>query len=365
MRNPFDTAFGRVPAIILDRTDLVERIAEDLHYYNSPYRTTLISGLRGSGKTVLLTDICEQLRQQDNCIVVDLRPHLETDEMIAQLLEKAILESPQWIKPGLVKLKETSLKLPFVETTIESRPLSEESQLLQLLQHLKKQNTLLVVAIDEVDNTPAIRNLASMHQEFLRRRLDMALLFTGLPEKVNALQNENMLTFLLRAERITPESLSPYSIRQAYQENFQAGGYLLEDGLVEKMTNLTKGYAYAFQVLGSLLWEAEKENLRITEESLNKVESAFMSLLFQNVHAKVFSEISPTDQAFLYAMISEESSTSVQDIARHMERDKNYISVYRGRLLKAGIIQVAGHGRLSYTLPYMKEFLEEQAKWEM
>lgn len=44
-----------------------------------------------------------------------------------------------------------------------------------------------------------------------------------------------------------------------------------------------------------------------------------------------------------------------------LNKEKNYISVYRKRLIDDQIIISAAHGKLSFTLPYFKEFVNENA----
>lgn len=54
-RNPFRPTFGIVPEIVAGRTGTVAQVSLSLDERpGSPYRFTLISGARGSGKTVLL-----------------------------------------------------------------------------------------------------------------------------------------------------------------------------------------------------------------------------------------------------------------------------------------------------------------------
>jgi hypothetical protein len=41
-----------------------------------------------------------------------------------------------------------------------------------------------------------------------------------------------------------------------------------------------------------------------------------------------------------------------------MQRDHAYISQYRSRLIVAGIIEPAGRGRVRFTIPYLREFVQ-------
>jgi hypothetical protein len=41
-----------------------------------------------------------------------------------------------------------------------------------------------------------------------------------------------------------------------------------------------------------------------------------------------------------------------------MGKKKGYISNYRKRLIDAGVIKSTGHAELTFTLPYMKDYLQ-------
>lgn len=69
-KNPFRPSFGSVPPIFLDREDMTNTVAEEIKEENSPYRTTLIYGLRGSGKTSFLVDVCNAVEKDAKWIVV-------------------------------------------------------------------------------------------------------------------------------------------------------------------------------------------------------------------------------------------------------------------------------------------------------
>ena len=79
--------------------------------------------------------------------------------------------------------------------------------------------------------------------------------------------------------------------------------------------------------------------------------------LFRNVHRLVFSDLSNRDRDFVFAMSEDEGASSVSDIGERMQKKKNFISLYRERLISAGIVKPCGHGLLCFRYPYMREFL--------
>lgn len=73
---------------------------------------------------------------------------------------------------------------------------------------------------------------------------------TGLYENIYNLQNDKVLTFLYRAPKLILEPLNYTAIRKQYMDIFS-----LDIDAAGELASLTKGYPFAFQVLGYLYWE--------------------------------------------------------------------------------------------------------------
>jgi hypothetical protein len=83
--------------------------------------------------------------------------------------------------------------------------------------------------------------------------------------------------------------------------------------------------------------------------------------LFQNVHRLIYKKLSNMDRSYLQAMSFDGQISMVKDIRERMDVDTNVASTYRSRLIAAGLIRDAGHGLVSYNLPFMHDFLNENA----
>lgn len=95
-----------------------------------------------------------------------------------------------------------------------------------------------------------MRAFAAAFQIFLRQDLPVYLLMTGLFENISALQNEKSLTFLYRAPKIHLGPLNIGTIAEDYRAVLGLSGQESMD-----LARLTKGYSFAFQVLGYFTWE--------------------------------------------------------------------------------------------------------------
>ena len=79
------------------------------------------------------------------------------------------------------------------------------------------------------------------------------------------------------------------------------------------------------------------------------------------VHEYALADLSPTDRTFLLAMSRDDGPSRVADIRTRMDVTANYVSVYRSRLLEAGVIAAVGHGLVDFALPYLRDYLRQHA----
>ena len=70
--NPFTLTFGRQPNEYINRYENMDSIISTFEADNPISQTFLIEGIRGSGKTVLMTAIENELSQNDNWVIVCL-----------------------------------------------------------------------------------------------------------------------------------------------------------------------------------------------------------------------------------------------------------------------------------------------------
>lgn len=76
MNNPFTLSFGKKPVQYISRIAQTERIIGDFTAEESPNQIYMITGVRGSGKTVMMTNIASEIRKRsDEWIVVELNPN--------------------------------------------------------------------------------------------------------------------------------------------------------------------------------------------------------------------------------------------------------------------------------------------------
>ncbi|MEE3488928.1 MAG: hypothetical protein VZT48_12580 [Bulleidia sp.] len=238
----------------------------------------------------------------------------------------------------------------------EKQAVNYQIQLEKILIELKKKHVSLLVAIDELDANAELRQFASIYQIMVRKDYPISLLMTGLPKNVSELQNDRTLTFLLRSNRIELPLLNRVTVQYSYSNAFASAGKKISLPVLKRMTGLTNGYSYAFQLLGYLIWEKDTEE--IDNAVIDSCMDRYRELLYRNAYTKIYEEISQMDRRFLCAM-AEYSDTAVpmKFISDTLSKKPNYISIYKRRLIEDGIIQAQGYGSVEFALPLFKDYL--------
>ena len=212
MQNPFTLTFGKSPLEPVERPVQTNEIVDAFTAESVNQQMFIITGVRGSGKTVMMTEIARRLREKENWVVIELNP--STDLLQAML---AKLNSNK-VCAAIIKSAKIDLSFLGFGVAIEGVPAitDAETAIITILEKMKKSGKRLLVTIDEVTNNDFMKVFAGSFQIFVRQDLPVFLLATGLYENIDELQNEKNLTFLYRAPKI---QLKP---SQSVPRNFQA-----------------------------------------------------------------------------------------------------------------------------------------------
>ena len=210
MGNPFTLSFGKKPVQYISRLAQTNQILTAFQEKNPTNQFFMITGVRGAGKTVMLTNIAMEMRQKPDWLVIELNPMRD----LLQSLAAKIYSIPE------LHAKFLHAKLDFsafgLGVSIENAaPVTDIENVLEImLSEIKKMGKKLLITIDEVTNSEHIRIFASSFQIFLRQEAPIYLLMAGLYENIYELENHKELTFLYRAPKIMLEPLNLTAIRK-------------------------------------------------------------------------------------------------------------------------------------------------------
>jgi AAA+ ATPase superfamily predicted ATPase len=359
--NPFNPQFGKRPAKFVGRDQVINDFLSSLENKNDPNRNTILTGIRGSGKTSILSDIHESLDDK-KYLVVDITAG---DGMLLAILDECARNGKKWL--GKKFSGYDSVTVGGFGFSIGLKKKDESNvhgfrySISEILGTLKKNKIGIVFLIDEVHNdTPEMREFATTYQHLVRENNDVALLMAGLPSSVQDILNDKVLTFLRRAHRVYLENVHIEAVKIAYEEAFGAEGRKFLDDTARSAAQATDGYPYLIQLVGYYMWKTERTD--ITADDLANAVILSKADMFQNIHDLVVGELSARDKDFLKAMSVDEQESEFGDIAKRMGVTSGYASKYRERLLRAGVIHKRSYGKLSFTPPYMREYIFEHFK---
>lgn len=341
MNNIFTMTFGQLPSSYINRGHLSERIYNDFSLDFPLSHIYIICGVRGSGKTVLLTDVSKTLEKKKEWVVVDINPNREILEQIAAgIYENANVKN-------LFISKSFSFSFHGISFSIDGEtPVSNIKTILEkMLIELNKHNKKVLITIDEASNNNYMRIFAHDFQSFLRANYPIFTLMTGLYENVNSLQNNKNLTFLYRAPKIELVPLDMGLIMKEYSNIFTDE----KEETILRLTELTKGYAFAYQVIGYLFFKYK---------NINKIYDELDKYLSIYVYEKIWSVLPQNEKLFLKCFTKEIQSMDVI-IAKTPYNDKS-CSVYRDRLIKRGLIYSYSFGKVALALPRFEVFISKQ-----
>lgn len=340
MINPFDITFGKPPLEIIDRPDVEQEIATSFLNDNRPSPVYILTGPRGCGKTISLTSIANKFNNLDKWIVIDLNPKRDLEEQLAaSLYEKGKLKH-------LFIKKEFNFSFKGLGISIKGdMPIVSVAAFIErMLDYLKSKEINVLLTIDEVNNTTYMQIFAHSFQSYLRAGFKVSLIMTGLYENVSSLENEDGLTFLYRAPKIFLPPLNIRAMTYSYMDILK-----MEEKDAKEAAEITKGYAFAYQLLGYILFEEKK--MKVDEEALRRLDL----YLDERAYTKIFSELSNKERDIV-ALIAK-GSASNQEIKEALQMKNGSLSTYKMILSKKGIIDVSERGIVKFSLPRFAEFV--------
>ncbi len=195
----------------------------------------------------------------------------------------------------------------------------------------------ILLTIDDITKSDNLIAFANAFQDLISKNYPVFLIMTGLYENVYSLQTDKRCSFLLRAERITLEPLNKIGMKNQYQQTFQ-----IDDAQALRMASETKGYSYAFQVLGYIMWDRECG----IEDALPVFDERMADYCYESI----WNGCSAKEREII-SVIARQGKTKTGELIRSICGASNSFAVQRDRLIKKGILDGSEHGYLSLALP--------------
>jgi hypothetical protein len=379
--NPYTPNAGARPPALVGRDEELEAfevlLARLLRGHTE--QSMLVSGLRGVGKTVLLTRFGELAREGGwTTVEAEITKNSDIGDRMANLARRALLQlapRDRWrdratraaavLRSFQLTLRpDGSVTAGFdidpAEGLADSGYLDEDltDVFVALGEAAQEHDSGVVFLVDEVQflEVSAFEALIAAIHKTVQRQLPITLVGAGLPQLPRLAGEAKSY-----AERLFkfPEigRLSDDQARAAIAEPARSLGVEFEPDALDAVIEFTEGYPYFLQEYGNTLWNQIDEP-PVTAEDVSLAQAAVEAKLdggFFRVRVERTSEL---EQRYLRAMAElGPEPQAAKDVAVLLGRSSQQLGPIRSRLIDKGLLYTPGRGLAAFTVPQFDRFM--------
>ena len=381
--NPFVPGAGIQPRELAGRQSLIEAasIGMDRVLAGRPAKGTILLGLRGVGKTVLLNrlrDVAE--RQGYRAVRIEAPEGEALPELLVPELRRTIYALDLRRAAGDRLRRAASVLANFsrafkvrtgdLEFSVDLAPGEADTGRLQqdlprllvaVAEAAAERKTAVGLFIDEVQylsNEELAAVIVACH-EIAQRNLPLLFIGAGLPQ-IAALSGKAKSY----AERLFdfPQvgRLGRDDARRALAKPALAEGVSFNDAALNAMLDATQCYPYFIQEWGFHVWNAAPAS-PITHDMVHAATPQVIAHLDNNFFRVRFDQLTPLEQKYLRAMAElDPGPIPTGRIAAILGTRANSVAAVRQRLINKGMIWSQRHGETAFTVPLFGAFMKRQ-----
>ncbi len=380
--NPYTPGAGAPPPELAGRDELRERvrIAVERIRRGRPNKSLLMVGLRGVGKTVLLTRMrqdAEASRMQT--IQIEAPEGRSLPSILAPQLRQCLLklsrvaQAKEWANRGLRALagfaRALKMKYQDLEVGIDLEPepgLADngvlDDDLYSLLSTVGKAcqaaGTALVMFLDELQYVPEDQ-LAALIMSLHRTTQDQSpviLVGAGLPQLRGRMgKAKSYAERLFDFPEIGP--LAEPDAKRAIEKPAREEGVRFEPEAIRRILNETRCYPYFLQEWGKHVWDLAEES-PIKESDVVEASKLVIAALDESFFRVRFDRMTPLEKRYLRAMAELGPGPHRSgDIANVLNRRVSSLAPTRSQLIAKGMVWSPSHGDTAFTVPLFDEFM--------
>ena len=366
--NPFTPTFGASPLVVGGREQLVEEIGSALEAGpRHPAYTTLATGERGMGKTVLLNEI-EEMAHRKGWRVLDAT---STDGLFIDELAEGGLALLHELRPDEDRMMGGQAQLLGFGGGVARQAATRRDEgvrntafraiLGELANHFSDTGAGLLITVDELHSAEIAetRRFGTFMQKITRRaQQPVAFVGAGLPSLLTDLMSGDAATFLQRCHRLEVGLLDITITKQVLADTFRLGGSHIAGDELHAAATASRGHPYLTQLIGYEIWNAAPDPaLGITGIMANSGITTARRASADIFVVPLWDTLSHQDRRFLAAMAPDDSETAVSDIAHRTGMTPKQVSAYRSRLIDKNAIVATRYGYVAFAEPATRDWL--------
>jgi len=342
-------------------------------------QSMLVTGLRGVGKTVLLTTFEERARERGwTTVEAEITKSTEFGARMGQLVRRALMQlapKARWAdraKRAAAVLKSfqitvstdgtliAGLDVDAAEGFADSGQLDEDltDLFVALGEAAQECDAGVVFLVDEVQflTTPELEALIAALHKTVQRQLPITLVGAGLPQLPRlAGEAKSYAERLFRFPRIG--RLASDDAAKALVTPARQLGVEFDDGAAHAVIEYTEGYPYFLQEYGNVLWNLVDAS-PITAADVAEAQDAVEAKLdegFFRVRAERTTEV---ELRYMRAMAElGPEPQQAKDVAGLLGKTSAQMGPTRSRLIEKGLLFTPGHGLAAFTVPQFDRFM--------
>lgn len=380
VRNPFAPGAGSRPPELAGREHILRdaQIAIERALLGKPSRSQMLLGLRGVGKTVLLSKIEEMAENSGHLtsfieapegrpLSELLIPKLHQVLRKLSLIEQAKSRTHQALRA--LRSFASVFQVSYGEVTLSVDPEAGvadsgdlENDLPELFLRVgdaaKAAGKAWTLLIDEVQYLRAkdLSALIVAIHKISQRELPVLFFGAGLPQ-VAALSGDakSYAERLFHYPAVGP--LTPQDARTAIRQPVEDEGQSISDQALQEILNKTQGYPYFLQEWGYQAWNIahgprieQADAMLASQEATHRLDDGFFKVRFDR--------LTPKEREYVIAMAKLGAGPyRSSDIASALGETPQSLGPRRSQIISKGMIYSPSHGDIAFTVPMFDEYL--------
>jgi len=349
-QNIFSLNSSIMPPVFVGRPKIIKQLNEAASGVG--HSSVFIEGPRGVGKSVILNEFSDQLPKNKFIVIrttnnADMLKHI--NNQLAELTSPTIKAiTSEFGLTGVAKLS----------TTYTTTAQSCMTSMLDMLNTLAKKQTVVII-IDEVQSSYSnMEIMAGVYNLAITSGLNLVLIMSGVREDIVDMLRVKGMTFLRRSTQIPVNALGFDGMMNAYLSAFNEKLEInLSEEQARQMTKATRGYAYAFQLLGFEVGKRVRQT--VSEQVIDTSIQSMKRLLFSEVYEHLMNHLPDALYAYLIELPLNENIFDTKIADRVLGLSPSAAGNRRKRLLDYGILTRLHNGEYTFTLPFWSEFFEQ------
>lgn len=380
-RNPFAPGAGTPPPELAGRDALLERnaVALDRIRMGRAARPSILYGLRGVGKTVLLSTMRDAAEGEGMTIVaIEAPENRSLPGILVPALRAALLrldrmkQASAGVRRALVALAgfaKLKVKYDDLEVALDFEPepgLADsgdlESDLADLIvavgEAAKERGSAVILVIDELQYVPEeqLAALISALHRAAQKQLPITMLAAGLPQLLGQMGRAKSYAERL-FEFVSVGPLDEAAARDAIRLPVEREEEAIDDAALDAIVAQTQGYPYFLQEWGKHGWDAA-DGSPISAEDIEAATRSALAELDASFFRVRFDRLTPAEKRYLRAMAGIGPGPHRSgDVADALGVKVSSVAPTRNSLIAKGMLYSPAHGDTAFTVPLFDAFM--------